>query len=98
MDEETKKLIVENYALNKDNNEMLHKLMVFQKWNNIAKIISWSFIILTSIGAMYFIQQNLGSLIGAYTGGAGVSDIGNITKTLGDSSSNMTDLLKSLNN
>lgn len=79
MDEETKKLLESNYALNKENNEMLKKLIVFQKWNQAIKIISWVFIILSSIGAFYFIQNNLSSLVGIYTGGAGdVSGLNNL--------------------
>lgn len=97
MDEVTKKLVEENLALNRDNNAMLKKLVVYQKWAQILKVVTWAFIILTAVGGMYFIQKNLGTLMGAYTGGAGITDIGSITKTLGDSTANFKSLLEDLN-
>ncbi|MFA6999931.1 MAG: hypothetical protein WC241_02325 [Candidatus Paceibacterota bacterium] len=59
MDEESKKLIV-------DNNEMLKKLVFYQRWNQIYRIAYWAIIILSAIGAFYFIQPLLSSLAGAY--------------------------------
>lgn len=100
MDEETKKLLAENYALNKDNNEMLKKLVLFQKLNQIYRIVYWVIIILSAIGAFYFMKQYMGNLISLYTGGIGdSSSITNFTKSLKSSSGNsqMEDLIKSLN-
>ena len=37
MDEETKKLIAENYSLNKENNEMLKKMVFYQKLNQMQQ-------------------------------------------------------------
>jgi len=96
MDDETKKLLGDNYALNKENNEMLKKLVLFQKWNQIYKIVYWSIIILSAIGAFYFIQPYLSSLIGVYTGGVGVSNMSDVSKTFGDKNQ-MKDLIDSLN-
>ncbi len=96
MEPEDKKILEETLALNKENNQMLHKLITYQKWNQAIKIISWVFIILTSLGAVYFIEQNLGSLIGVYTGGVGTTDIGNVTNSLNGNKSDIQDLLKSL--
>jgi hypothetical protein len=96
MDEETKKLLEENLTLNKENNQMLTKLVLYQKWNQIYRIAYWAIIILSTLGAFYFLQPYLSSLIGVYTGGAGVSNISDIGKTLGDKSQ-MQDLIKSLN-
>ncbi len=59
MDEETKKLIAEN-------NDMLKKLVSYQKWNQIYRIAYWALIILSAAGAFYFIQPLLGGLAGAY--------------------------------
>ncbi len=97
MDDETKKLIVDNYALNKENNVMLKKLINFQKWNQVYKVVYWAVIILFSFGALYFIKPFLNTLVGVYTGGVGVSDMGSVTKNLGNSTKDMTELLKSLN-
>ena len=59
MDEETKKLIVEN-------NEMLKKLVSFQKWSQIYRIAYWVIIVLSAAGAFYFIQPFLSGLAGVY--------------------------------
>lgn len=99
MDEETKRILSENYALNKENNEMLKKLVFFQKLNQIYRIVYWSIIILSAIGAMYFLKQYMGNIINMYTGGVGVSNVGNLeslTKTLNGDKGQMEDLLKLL--
>jgi len=93
MDEETKKLLVEN-------NEMLKKLVFFQKLNQIYRVVYWVIIILSTIGAFYFIQPYLGSLMGVYTGGVGVSsniDSLNGLKNLG-TNKDVQNMLKDLNN
>ncbi len=100
MDEETKKLLADNLVLNKDNNEMLHKLVLYQKWNQIYRIVYWTIIILSTVGAFYFIQPYITNLIGLYTGGVGSnigSNLGDFTKNLG-SNKDIQDMLKSLNN
>ncbi len=98
MDEETKKLLSDDYTLNKENNEMLRKLVAFQKWNQVYKIVYWSIIILSAIGAFYFIKPMLSNLISVYTGGAGDSKVNSFSdfKNLG-SKSDVQDLINSLN-
>jgi hypothetical protein len=78
MDEDVKKLLNEDLAVNKANNEMLKKLVLYQKWNQIYKIVYWSIIILSVLGAFYFIKPYLSSLLGIYNGGIGSADISNI--------------------
>ena len=90
MDEETKKILVEN-------NEMLKKLVFFQKLNQIYRVVYWSIIILSAIGAFYYLKPLLGGLINVYTGGVGtsnISNIGDIGKSLGDKSQ-IEDFVKS---
>jgi len=89
MDEETKKLLVEN-------NEMLKKLVFYQKWNQIYRICYWAIIILSALGAFYFLAPLMSNLVNVYTGGVGTSSIGEIGKNLGDKTQ-MQDLIKSLN-
>jgi hypothetical protein len=91
MDEETKKLLEDNLTLNKENNLMLSKLVLYQKWNQIYRIAYWAIIILSALGAFYFLQPYLGTLIGVYTGGAGVPSIGNI-----GSNKDLQELMKGL--
>lgn len=96
MDEDTKKLIADNYTLNKENNEMLKKLVFFQKLNQVYRVVYWAIIILSAIGAFYFIKPMLGNLISVYTGGASNTSFSDISKTL-NNKNEMQDLLKSLN-
>ena len=99
MDEETKKLLTENYALNKENNEMLKKLVFFQKLNQVYRVAYWAIIILSAIGAFYFVKQYMGDLISVYTGGVGMSDLNSldsIKSTFGNKAQ-VEDLIKSLN-
>ena len=98
MDEETKKFLEETYALNKQNNDMLKKLVLYQKWSQIYRIVYWSIIILSAIGFFYFLKPLLGNLVNVYTGGVGVTDISNLGKTLNNSQGQIQDLIKSLNN
>jgi hypothetical protein len=71
MDEEMKKLVIEN-------NSMLKKLVFYQKWNQIYRIVYWLIIILSAIGAFYFVQPLLSSLSGAY--GVDTSSFSNALK------------------
>ena len=66
MEEETKKLLEDNLALNRENNEMLHKLYNIQRWAQITRIIYWFVVIGIAIGAFYFIQPFFDSLLGVY--------------------------------
>jgi len=94
MDEETKKLLAENLSLNKENHEMLKKLMFYQKMNQIYKIIYWFVIIGVTFGAFYFIQPMLSNLLNVYTGGvSGLNDV-----NLKSNQGSVQDLLKQLNN
>ncbi len=87
MDEETKKLLVEN-------NEMLKRLVFFQKLNQIYRVVYWSIIILSAIGAFYFLKPMLENLTSIYTGGAGISNLNSFEslKNLGNKN-NIQDLL-----
>ncbi|HAQ02724.1 hypothetical protein A2467_02130 [Candidatus Nomurabacteria bacterium RIFOXYC2_FULL_36_8] len=99
MEEEMKKLISENIALNKENNEMLKKLITFQKWNQIYKIVYWAIIILSAIGALYFIKPMLDNLVSVYTGGVGTTSVDSLNdlKNLG-TNKDIQEMLNSLNN
>jgi hypothetical protein len=97
MDQDIKKLLEDNIALNKANNEMLVKLIKAQKWQMIYRIFYWAIIILSTIGAFYFIEPYLGSILGLYNGGvSNIDNISDITKNLTDQQQ-MSELLKSLN-
>ncbi len=80
MDQETKELLRESIEISKENNEMLKKMVRAQKWTNIYRVVYWSIIIFSSVGAYYFIQPYLSSMVNLYTNG--VSDISNISNSL----------------
>jgi len=80
MDPETKKLLAENIELAKQNNEMLHKLVRFQKVANIYRVVYWAIIILSTFGAYYLIQPFLNNMLNVYTGG--VSGGANVTDVI----------------
>ena len=98
MDQDIKKLLEDNIALNKENNEMLLKLIKAQKWQMIYRIFYWAIIILSTVGAFYFIEPYLGNIFSLYTGGAGnISNISDITNSLSNQQQSTSDLIKSLN-
>jgi len=74
VDPETTKLLKENIALNKENNVLLHKLVRSHRMVMIYRFVYWIIIILTTLGAFYFIQPFLGNVFNTY----GVSNQGNV--------------------
>ena len=97
MDPETKQLLRENLEIAKENNLMLSKMVRNQKWTNIYRVVYWSVIILSSVGAYYFIQPFLGNLVNVYTGGvAGSSSMSDVLHNLSNKQQ-MQDLIDSIN-
>lgn len=86
MDPETKQLL-------KENNEMLKKLVRYQKWNQIYRILYWGIIIFSSVGAYYFIQPYLSGLLNV---SGDVSNISNITKNFGGQQQQVKDWIQLL--
>lgn len=90
MDEQNKRLLEENLALAKENNQMLKKVLRSQKRGEIMKIVYWLFIIGVAFGAFYFVQPYLENVISIYTNTAGVleeingevPDVNNISELL----------------
>ena len=98
MDPNVKNLLEENLKISKENNGLLLKLYKIQRWAQITRILYWVLIVLISIGAFYFIQPYLGNLLNVYTGGvSGINNVGDITKNLKNSQTDVQDLLKQLN-
>lgn len=76
MDEEIKMLLKEEVQIAKENNDMLKVLVRGHKINMISRAVYWTFIILSFIGAGYFIKSmlpNINGILDAYTGGDGTS-------------------------
>jgi len=85
MDPQLQKLLSENLELAKENNELLHKLIRAQKAAMIYRVVYWAIIILSTVGALFFIKPMLSSLVGVYTGGASDgSNVSDVFKNLSD--------------
>jgi hypothetical protein len=93
MDPETKQLLKENVELSRSNNEMLKKVVRYQKWNQIYRAVYWGIIIFSSVGAYYFIQPYLSGLLNV---SGDVSNISNITKNLGGQQQQVKDWIQLL--
>ena len=86
MDPESKQLL-------KENNDMLKKVVRYQKWNQIYRALYWGIIIFSSFGAYYFIQPYLSGLLNV---SGGVSNISNITNNLGGQQQQVKDWIQLL--
>jgi hypothetical protein len=86
MDNEAKELLRQNIELNKENNDMLKKLVRGQKRAFIYRIVYWGIIIFSTLGAFYFIKPLLGNVLNIYTGGiSGSTSFTDIKKNLSGS-------------
>jgi hypothetical protein len=76
MNPNEKELLEKTYELEKENNRMLRSIRNSGRWALIFRVFYWLIIIGLSVGAFYFIQPYLQSLMDTYSN---VQDsIGNI--------------------
>ncbi|OGI89410.1 hypothetical protein A2911_02475 [Candidatus Nomurabacteria bacterium RIFCSPLOWO2_01_FULL_40_15] len=68
MDPESQKLLEENLALSKENNEMLHSIRRSMRMARFMSILYWVFIIGSAVGAFYLIQPYIEQLKDVYSG------------------------------
>lgn len=66
MDPESKKLLEATYALEKENNKMLHSMKRSMVMARIMSILYWIIIIGISVGAYYYIQPYVNQIIKTY--------------------------------
>ena len=97
MDQEEKQLLEENIKLSKENNVILNKIIRNQKINNIYRVVYWSIIIFSSVGAYYFIQPYLNSIVSLYTGGASKNQSISEIKASLSNKQQLENLVKELN-
>jgi hypothetical protein len=65
-----------------ENNIMLHKIRSSMRWASVWRWIYWIVIIGVSVGAFYYIQPYLDTLVNKYTGAQnGVSSFQNLMKS-----------------
>ncbi len=60
------KALDEILKITKENNEILHSMKRHQRWASIFRAVYWLIIIGVSLGAYYFIQPYLESIMEAY--------------------------------
>lgn len=70
MPPEETELLKKSVELAEENNRMLHAMRRSQRIAGIFRLVYWLFIIGSAVGAYYFIQPYLGSLMNLYGGGA----------------------------
>ena len=68
MDPESKKLLEETFELTKENNQMLNSMRRSMRMQRIVNYLYWAFIILTALGAYYFVQPYINQLMSVYSG------------------------------
>ncbi len=66
MDPESKKLLEATYALEKENNKMLHSMKRSLLMSRIMSILYWAIIIGASVGVFYYIQPYVDQLVKTY--------------------------------
>jgi hypothetical protein len=68
MSPEEREMLEKSVALAEENNKMLHSLMRSMRWGRIARIVYWTLIIGSAVGAYYFVQPYIDQIIGVYGG------------------------------
>ena len=66
MDSEVEKMIKENLELTRENNDILKRIRRTQRHNQIGQAVYWLFLIGLSIGAFYFLQPYISTLLTYY--------------------------------
>jgi len=68
MDFDEKKLLEETLELSKENNKILKKLRNAMRVSRFFKVVYWTVIIGSMLGAYYYFQPLIDNLVGAYEG------------------------------
>lgn len=66
MSPEEKALLERTYRLAEENNDMLRSLRRYQRLGSAFRVLYWALIILTSVGAYYFVQPYIQAASGLY--------------------------------
>lgn len=66
MDPETKELLENILSIEKDNNDMLHKIRGFQKRQTFWQILKYLLIIGIALGSFYFLEPYLNKVVDMY--------------------------------
>ncbi len=84
MDSETRELLEETLELSKENNKILKKMRNASRWGTAFRVVYWTIILGSMVGAYYFFQPFIDSLVASYEevlglfGGGGNSVVNSI--------------------
>ena len=88
IDPELRKIVEESLEISRENNKLLHKLHHTVIWGRVFRILYWIVIIGATMGAYYFVQPVIDSLLESYsglkTGIEGVQKAGESIPNIGD--------------
>ncbi len=65
-DNEIAGLLRQNIELQKENQQMLHRLIRAQKLTTVYRVVYWTIIILSSLGAYYFAEPYFNGILDLY--------------------------------
>jgi len=68
MDQELKKILLENLEVSKDNNKILKDMRSSARWGSFFRFVYWIIILSVMFGTYYFIQPVLEGLLSSYNG------------------------------
>ena len=66
MDEETKKLLREDVEITKENNQLLNKLVSYQRWARWLNVSKWVIVVAITLGTLYYVQPMLDGALNYY--------------------------------
>jgi len=66
MDQEIRDLLKKNLELSEDNKVTLDRILRFQRIGQTFSILKWAVIILSAVGAFYYLQPMIDNLWGTY--------------------------------
>jgi hypothetical protein len=80
---EEKELLEKSVALGEENNKMLRSLTRSMRWGRIMRIVYWTLLIGSALGAYYFIQPYIEQVLGVYSGARGnIEDLNSFIENL----------------
>jgi len=82
----------EIYELVKENNHILKGMRRASRWTSIFRVIYWVLIIGASLGAYYFVQPYVDTLVKSYQGIRG--DINNVKSVVNKIPTTVSNMLK----
>ncbi|MFA6256788.1 MAG: hypothetical protein WCT29_00565 [Candidatus Paceibacterota bacterium] len=68
MSPEEREMLLKCVTLAEENNKILHAMKRSMMWTRVTRIVYWTLIIGSTVGAYYFIQPYLEQIIGVYGG------------------------------